>query len=200
MTNNRKPVKVLPAACVSGTAISSMGMAAPPPVDSTAVPAPQPSQRIYLERGPVRGSTLPEFNSVSLSLCRLLILKHQGLCWFRSCCSLSSLEPIYKPMCLFVCFGSTGFYSFRGFRWKVERSNAAIWIWSEKHKKKKRPKYLNDGCIWNLHKGGVQHWHFQRGEITVDSREWRAACKNKLPHTSLLTEWLSHLKNLLRGK
>lgn len=68
MTNNRKPVKVLPAACVSGTAISSMGMAAPPPVESTAMPALQPSQRIYPERVPVRGNTLPEFNSVSAAL------------------------------------------------------------------------------------------------------------------------------------
>lgn len=69
-TNNRKPVKVLPAACVSGTAISSMGMAAPPPVESTAVPAPQPSRRTYLERAPVRGNTLPEFNRVSAAVKR----------------------------------------------------------------------------------------------------------------------------------
>lgn len=55
-----------------------MGMAAPPPVESTAVPAPQPSQRIYPERVPVRGNTLPEFNSVCFSLRRLQILKYQG--------------------------------------------------------------------------------------------------------------------------
>lgn len=100
MTNNGKPVKVLPAACVSGTAISSMGMAAPPPVESAAVPAPQPSQRIYPERVPDRGNTLPKFNSVSLRLRRLRILHYQGLCWFWICCSLSSLETIYKPVCL----------------------------------------------------------------------------------------------------
>lgn len=158
MTHNRKPVKVLPAACVSGTAISSMGMAAPPPVDSTAVPAPQPSQRIYLERGPVIGSTLPEFNSVSLSLRRLLILKHQGLCWFRSCCSLSSLEPIYKPMCLQHYWSVSDPQGFTPSEVSGERSKGQTLPYGFGVKNiKKRPKYLNDGCIWNLHKGGVQH-------------------------------------------
>lgn len=61
---------MLPAACVSGTAISFMGVAAAPPVESTAVPAPRPSQRVYPEGVPVRGNALPEFNRASLSLCR----------------------------------------------------------------------------------------------------------------------------------
>lgn len=67
MTNNLNTVTVLPAARVSGTAISSMGMAAPPPVESTAVPAPRSSPPIYPARVPAPGggNTLPEFNSVS---------------------------------------------------------------------------------------------------------------------------------------
>lgn len=68
MTNNLNTVTVLPAACVSGTAISSMGMAAPPPVESTAVPAPRSSPPVYPARVPAGGgggNTLPEFNSVS---------------------------------------------------------------------------------------------------------------------------------------
>lgn len=206
MTNNRKPVKVLPAACISGTAISSMGMAAPPPVESTAVPAPQPSQRTYLERAPVRGNTLPEFNRVSaavkgnesLSLCRLL-------CCFCVCCYLSSLETIYKPVLQLRCLQPHWSVSApQGFtppkvsgerskgqcgidlEWKIIGEKTNIWMMAVLRQ-------LQEG-------GGVQRWHFWRGEITVDSREWRAACKNKLPHTSMLTEWLSYLKNLLRGK
>lgn len=124
MTNNRKPVKVLPAACVSGTAIRSMGMAAPPPVESTAVPAPQPSQRTYLQRAPVGGNTLPEFNRVSAA-----VKRNDGV--------FESLSAVVLVLCLLlfiilgddlqasvtvtvftaslICFGSTGFYSSKGF-------------------------------------------------------------------------------------
>lgn len=131
MTNNRKPVKVLPAACVSGTAISSMGMAAPPPVESTATPAPQPSQRIYLERVPVRGNTLPEFNSVSaavkgndeelesLSTAVLVLL----FCVFLLFIILRDDLQASVFTALLICFGSTGFYSSKGFGWEVKRSN-----------------------------------------------------------------------------
>lgn len=54
-----------PADCVSGNAISSMGISAPPPVDTTPAPASQFPPRIYQERVHVRVNTLPEFNSVS---------------------------------------------------------------------------------------------------------------------------------------
>lgn len=54
-----------PVAPVSGNAISSMGIAAPPPVELTPVPVSQPSPRIYQERVPSSVNTLPEFDSVS---------------------------------------------------------------------------------------------------------------------------------------
>lgn len=54
-----------PAASVSGNAISSMGIAAPPPVELTPVPVSQPSPRVHQERVPVSVNTLPDFNSVS---------------------------------------------------------------------------------------------------------------------------------------
>lgn len=60
---------MVPAACVSGNAISSMGISAPPPVENTPVPASQPSPRIYQERVHVSENTLPEFNSVSTLYC-----------------------------------------------------------------------------------------------------------------------------------
>lgn len=150
MTNNRKPVKVLPAACVSGTAISSMGMAAPPPVESTAVPAPQPSQRVHPERVPVRGNTLPEFNSVSLSL-RLLVPKCQRVCWFCICCSLSFFETIYKPVCLQHYWSGSCPQGFTppGVLGKRSKGQTLTYGFEvEKHERK--TKYLNDGCMWNL--------------------------------------------------
>lgn len=49
----------------AGNSISSMGVSAPPPGGSTAVPASQPSPRVYQERVHVSVNTLPEFNSVS---------------------------------------------------------------------------------------------------------------------------------------
>lgn len=59
-------MKTAPAGSVSGNAISSMGISAPPPVENTPVPASQPSPRIYQERVHVSVNTLPEFNSVSV--------------------------------------------------------------------------------------------------------------------------------------
>lgn len=134
MTNNRKPVKVLPAACVSGTAISSMGMAAPPPVESTTVPPPQPSQRIYPERVPVRGSTLPEFNSVSLSLCQLLLLKYQGVVGFYLLQFIILIGDLQAPVftLLLIFFASARFYSSKGLRWKVKHWHVD-WRWKKKH-------------------------------------------------------------------
>ena len=58
-------MKMAPAVSVSGNAISSMGISAPPPVENTPMPASQPSPRIYQERVHVSVNTLPEFNSVS---------------------------------------------------------------------------------------------------------------------------------------
>lgn len=62
-------MKTDPAGSVSGNAISSMGISAPPPVENTPVPASQPPPRIYLERVHVSVNTLPEFNSVSAIFC-----------------------------------------------------------------------------------------------------------------------------------
>lgn len=59
---------MLPAACLSDTAISSM--AAPPPMESTAMPVPPPSPPVYPARLPAGGNTLHEFNSVSAALKR----------------------------------------------------------------------------------------------------------------------------------
>lgn len=59
-------MKVSPAGSVSGNAISSMGISAPPPVDLTPVPVSQPSPRVYQERVPVSVHTLPDFNSVRI--------------------------------------------------------------------------------------------------------------------------------------
>uniref|UniRef100_A0A672ZN70 GDNF/GAS1 domain-containing protein n=1 Tax=Sphaeramia orbicularis TaxID=375764 RepID=A0A672ZN70_9TELE len=56
-------------------AISSMGVSAPPPVENTAVPASQPSPRVYQERVHVSVNTLPEFNSVGV-LRLLSLLPH----------------------------------------------------------------------------------------------------------------------------
>lgn len=69
MNNDVNLIKMVPAACVSGNAISSMGISAPPPVENTPVPASQPSPRIYQERVHVSVNTLPEFNSVSTLYC-----------------------------------------------------------------------------------------------------------------------------------
>ncbi len=68
MNNDVNLMKMAPADSVSGNAISSMGISAPPPVENTPVPASQPSPRIYQERVHVSVNTLPEFNSVS-ALC-----------------------------------------------------------------------------------------------------------------------------------
>lgn len=65
INNNVNIMKMAPADSVSGNAISSMGISAPPPVENTPVPASQPSPRIYQERVHVSVNTLPEFNSVS---------------------------------------------------------------------------------------------------------------------------------------
>lgn len=64
MNNDVNLMKMAPADSVSGNAISSMGISAPPPVENTPVPASQPSPRIYQERVHVSINTLPEFNSV----------------------------------------------------------------------------------------------------------------------------------------
>lgn len=64
LSNDVKQVKMVPAGFVSGGAISSMGISAPPPVENTPAPAPQTSTRIYKERVHVSVNTLPEFNSV----------------------------------------------------------------------------------------------------------------------------------------
>ncbi|GLD46858.1 GDNF family receptor alpha-4-like isoform X2 [Lates japonicus] len=53
-----------PADSVSGNAISSMGISAPPPMENTPVPASQPSPHVYQERVHVSVNTLPEFNSM----------------------------------------------------------------------------------------------------------------------------------------
>ena len=58
-------MKISPADFVSGNAINSMGISAPPPVEHTPVPVSQPSPRVYQERVHVSVNTLPEFNSVS---------------------------------------------------------------------------------------------------------------------------------------
>lgn len=65
MNNDVNLMKAAPADSVSGNAISSMGISAPPPVENTPVPASQPSPRIHQERVHVSVNTLPEFNSVS---------------------------------------------------------------------------------------------------------------------------------------
>lgn len=61
-----------PADCVSGNAISSMGIFAPPAVENTPVPASQPSSRVYQEIVHVSVNTLPEFTSVS-AVCSLTV-------------------------------------------------------------------------------------------------------------------------------
>lgn len=65
MNNDVNLMKMTPADSVSGNAISSMGISAPPPVENTPVPASQPSPHVYQERVHVSVNTLPEFNSVS---------------------------------------------------------------------------------------------------------------------------------------
>ncbi len=65
MDNDVNLMKTAPADCVSGNAISSMGISAPPPVENTPVPVSQASPHIYQERVHVSVNTLPEFNSVS---------------------------------------------------------------------------------------------------------------------------------------
>lgn len=65
MNKDVKLMKKAPADCVSGNAISSMGISAPPPVENTPVPASQPSPHVFQERVHVSVNTLPEFNSVS---------------------------------------------------------------------------------------------------------------------------------------
>lgn len=65
MNNNVNLMMMAPADSVSGNAISSMGISAPPPVENTPVPASQPSPHIYQETAHVSVNTLPEFNSVS---------------------------------------------------------------------------------------------------------------------------------------
>lgn len=65
MNNDVNLMTTAPADSVSGNAISSMGVSAPPPVENTPVPVSQPSPHIYQERVHVSVNTLPEFNSVS---------------------------------------------------------------------------------------------------------------------------------------
>lgn len=65
MNNDVNLMMMAPADSVSGNAISSMGISAPPPVENTPVPVSQPSPRIYQETAHVSVNTLPEFNSVS---------------------------------------------------------------------------------------------------------------------------------------
>lgn len=66
---------MVPAGFVSGGAISSMGISAPPFVENTPVPALQPSTRVYKERVHVSVNTLPEFNNVSV-LCFFAVLPY----------------------------------------------------------------------------------------------------------------------------
>lgn len=63
-------IGLAPADSLSGNAISSMGISAPPPAENTPVPASQPPPRVFQERIHVRVNTLPKFNSVS-TLCFL---------------------------------------------------------------------------------------------------------------------------------
>lgn len=58
-------MKMTPADSISGNAINSMGVSAPPPVEHTPVPASQPSPRVFQERVHISVNTLPEFTSVS---------------------------------------------------------------------------------------------------------------------------------------
>lgn len=63
-------MKMAPADSLSGNAISSMGISAPPPAENTPLPASRPPPRVFQERVHVRVNTLPKFNSVR-TLCFL---------------------------------------------------------------------------------------------------------------------------------
>lgn len=68
MSNDVNQVMMLPAGFVSGGAISSMGISAPPPVEITPMPASQPSPHVYQETVHVSVNTLPEFSVRALDL------------------------------------------------------------------------------------------------------------------------------------
>lgn len=182
MTNNPNTVTVLPAACVSGTAISSMGMAAPPLVESTAVPAPRSSPPVYPARVPGgggNGNTFPEFNSVSVT-------------------PKQSKGGVWRLPWFCICSGLS---------WSVHRSGSdtegftALEVSDEGSigQTLPNPEYLmtnmDGSCEKEVHSSGI----FEEVQqlLTAESEEQLA---NKLPHTTMLTEWLSYLKNLLRGK
>lgn len=70
MNNDVKLKKISLLLLFLGSAISSMGISAPPPVENSPMPTSQPSPHVYQEKVHVSINTLPEFDSVSC-LCSL---------------------------------------------------------------------------------------------------------------------------------